>query len=340
MNPRLTRSQFGARMAAAASTFPTIAILTPAARAQSTFNYKYSHSQPVDFPLHTATVQMWDAIRRETKGRLNVQVFPNGQLGSDAAVITQLRSGAIQFTTQSGATLSAVVPVTAIENLPFAYRTTKQLFAALDGNLGVYLRKEIAAKGLFCFPKMFNLGFRQVTSSTHPIRNADDFNGFKIRTPQSAIYVDLFRAFGATPTAIGFNELYTSLQTRVVDGQETPFCIIESSRFYEVQKYLSVTNHSFTGWWMIANGEAWNALPPDIKAIVERNALKYTDLQRRDIDLLNGAVEEKLKRQGMVINQANIESFKSRLKAFYAKYREEFGPTAWSLLEGYVGKLG
>ena len=337
---RSTRAQFGARLAAAAAILPAIGVVRTQARAQAVFNYKFSHSQPVDFPLHTASVQMWDAVRRESNGRLNVQIFPNGQLGSDAAVITQLRSGAIQFTTQSGATLSAVVPVTAIENLPFAYPSIKTVFAALDGNLGAYLRSEIAAKGMFCFPKMFNLGFRQVTTSTHPIRTVDDFNGLKMRTPQSKIYVDVFRALGATPAAIGFNELYTALQTKVVDAQETPFCIIESAKFYEVQKYLSVTNHSFTGWWLIANGDAWNALPPDLQAIVERNAEKYILQQRREIDLLNVAVEDKLVRQGMIVNQADDASLKARLKPVFAQFHEEFGQTAWSLLESYVGKLG
>jgi len=282
---------------------------------------------------------MWDAVRKEPNGRLDVRIHSNGQLGSDAAVITQLRSGAIQLTTQSGATLSAVVPVTGIENLPFAFKSTNDVLNSLDGNLGAYLRKEMEAAKMYCFPKIFNLGFRQITSSTRPIRNADDFNGFKIRIPQSKIFVDVFKTLGANPTAIGFNELYTALQTHVVDGQETPYSVIETSKLYEVQKYLSVTNHMWTGWWLIANLEAWQALPEDIRMIVSRNVDKYIMIERREVELLNVAVADKLKRQGMIFNTADINSLKSRLRGFYGRWKDEFGQTAWTLLEGHVGKL-
>ena len=335
----ISRRDF-ATATAAASAFASVGIVTGRASAQTVFRYDYSHSQPTEYPLHTAAVRMWNAVREETNGRLDVRIHPNGQLGSDAAVITQLRSGAVQFTTQSGATLSAVVPVTGIENLPFAFKSTNMVLSALDGRLGEYLRKEMLAQQIYCFPKIFNLGFRQITASDRPIRTVDDFNGFKIRTPQSKIFVDVFKTLGASPTAIGFNELYIALQTRVVDGQETPYSVIETSKFYEVQKYLSVTNHMWTGWWLIANNDAWTALPDDIRAVVSRNADKYISIERSEVEELNVAVADKLRRQGLTFNTADVASFQPRLHDFYARWKDAFGFTAWSLLESYTGKLG
>jgi tripartite ATP-independent transporter DctP family solute receptor len=214
------------------------------------------------------------------------------------------------------------------------------VFAAMDGSLGAYLRQQMEAAGFVVFPKMFDLGFRQITSSTHPIRTADDFTGFKIRTPPSKIFVDLFQTLGAQPTSISFNELYTSLQTHVVDGQETPYSVIESSKFYEVQKYLSVTNHLWAGWWLLASPGAWNALPPDIQAIVRHNAEKYALLERRAVDVLNNALADKLQRQGLAFNVADAASIKAKLGDFYQRWRTTFGATAWSLLEATTGKLG
>jgi tripartite ATP-independent transporter DctP family solute receptor len=201
------------------------------------------------------------------------------------------------------------------------------------------VKAAIEAKGIHPLYLWAN-GYRQITSSTKPIRNADDLAGFKIRTPAAAIWLDLFRTLGASPTPMNFSEVYTSLQTHVIDGQENPFGLIESARLFEVQKYLSVTNHMWSGYWLIANGDAWTALPPDIQKIVSRNAKKYGDLQNTDVALYNASLADKLARRGMILNYADTATFRAKLGPFYAKERDTFGPTAWGLLEASVGKLG
>jgi tripartite ATP-independent transporter DctP family solute receptor len=188
---------------------------------------------------------------------------------------------------------------------------------------------------------MWENGMRQITSSAKPIRTSADLAGFKIRTPPGELWVDLFKSLGAAPAPLNFNEVYTALQTRVFDGQENPYAIIDTARLYEVQKYLSVTNHMWSAYHFLGNQEAWNALPHDVQAVVERNLTKYALLQRRDTNLRNESLSEKLARRGMTINRADTSGFRGKLagSGFYTKWRDKFGPQAWALLERTSGKL-
>ena len=181
---------------------------------------------------------------------------------------------------------------------------------------------------------------RQITSSNKPMRTVADLAGFKIRTPAGELWVDLFKSLGAAPAPLNFSELYTALQTRVFDGQENPFAIIDVGRLYEVQKYLSVTNHMWSAYHFLGNQDAWKALPPDVQSVVERNLTKYALLQRRDTQLRNESLSEKLSRRGMTINGRH-ERLPRKLSSsgFYTKWSGKFGAQAWSLLEKTSGKL-
>jgi tripartite ATP-independent transporter DctP family solute receptor len=332
----LTRGRFAAGSAAALA---SISVITAPVRAAE-FAYKYASNLNVDHPLNVFMKQCWDAVRSETGGRLDVAMFPNNQLGGDTQALAQLRSGALQFFSLDGGILGAVVPVAQIQGVGFAFKDSAEAFAAMDGPLGDYVRQQIAAAGIYVHPKMWENGMRQITSSTHPITVAADLINFRIRTPPGALWVDLFRTMGASPTPINLSEVYTALQTHVVDGQENPFAIVATSRFYEVQKYLSVTNHMWSAYHFLGNRDAWSALPPGIQRIVDRNLTQYALLQRRDTALRNASLAEKLGRLGMVLNQADTGGFRAKLGPFYKKWAAAFGPTAWGLLEAHSGKLG
>ena len=182
---------------------------------------------------------------------------------------------------------------------------------------------------------------RQITSSTKPMRTADDLSGFRIRTPAGALWVDLFKSFGASPTPINFNETYTALQTKVVDGEENPYAIIDSAHLYEVQRYLTVTNHMWSAYHLLGNAEAWRVLPPDVRKIVDRNLTKYALQQRVATAERNASLADQLARRGMKISAADTGSFRARLTSsgFYARWKATFGKTAWDLLEAHAGKL-
>jgi tripartite ATP-independent transporter DctP family solute receptor len=331
----ISRTRFAAGTAA---TLASINVLRLPAKA-ATFAYKYASNISIDHPLNVRMIQMWSAVKRETGGAVDVTVFPNNQLGGDTAMLTQLRSGALQFFTLDGGILQSVVPVAAIQAVGFAFKNSAEAFSAFDGALGAYVRTQIEAKGLVAFPKMWANGMRQITSSTHPIKGADDLANFKIRTPPGALWVDLFKSLGASPTPINFSEVYTALQNHTVDGQENPYAVIAAARLFEVQKYLSVTNHMWSAFWLLANPDAWKALPPDAQAVIERNAAKYAILQRADTDLRNESLADKLVRSGMQLNVADTAGFRARLGDFYKRWHATFGDTAWSLLEKTTGKI-
>jgi TRAP-type transport system periplasmic protein len=331
----------GAFITSTAAAFATIAIVRSPARAAE-FTGKAGTNQPVDHPLSIAMKDLWDNVRKETQGRLDVTVFPNNQLGGDTAMLQQLRAGALQVMTLDGGILEAVVPVAAIQSVGYAFTDSAQAFRAFDGRLGDYVRKEIAAKGLHAFDKIWENGMRQITTSSKPIQKADDLAGFKIRTPNSRMALDVFKSLGASPTPINFSELYTALQTRVVDGQENPLANIEFARFFEVQKNLSLSSHMWGGYWLLAQGEWWSKMPPDVVEIVTRNASAIADRQRKDVMRLNETLIGKLQSQGMNVNRlspADRATMQAKLPDFYRRWKGEFGATAWSLLESYTGKL-
>jgi tripartite ATP-independent transporter DctP family solute receptor len=330
----MQRRQFATSAAAALA---GIAIIKSPARAAQ-FSYKYGNDQTEISPLTKRARQMWDAIERETGGKLHVDTYPNSVLGGDSQMITQIRTGALQFLTEPGVILQSVVPAAAIDSVGFAFKESKQAFAAMDGELGDFVIKEIATKGLVCIPHAFDNGMRQITANK-PVRVAGDIDGVKIRVPTSALFVDMFKALGASPTPLNVSELYAALSTHVVDAEENALINIEQSKFYEVQKTLNFSNHAWSCWWMLANKDAWDALGTEIQSVVVRNVSKYAALQRSDFAALTTELIGKLKEQGMQQLTCDVPTFKAKLGGYYAKWKGEFGPTAWNLLEKYAGTL-
>ncbi len=323
---------------ASAAGFASIAFLRSPAKAAQ-FQYKYGNPLAADHPLNTTAVDAFAAIKSETGGRLEIDIFPDNQLGGDSNMIAQLRSGALQFQSIAGGNFSTVVPATAIESIPFAFKNNDEAWRTMDGPLGEYIRGEILAKGLHAFKGSQENGFRQITSDTKPMKTVDDLQGFRLRTPTSQLFIDLFKTLGASPTPMNFNEVYTALQTHVIDGQENPYAVIETSKLYEVQKYLAVTNHMWSGFWFCANLDAWNALGPDIQGVVERNVTKWTAKQRAATVALNASLAAKLRTQGLTFVDADTAGMKAKLGPLYVRQKANFGDKAWGLLEASVGRL-
>lgn len=321
--------------------FASINIVRAPARAAQ-FNYKFSSDVAAEHPTNVRAKEIFAAIKDKTGGKLDIGVFPNNELGGASAVFTQLRTGAVQFMMALDGIVASVAPVAAIPGVGFAFKDTDQAFSAFDGPLGAYVTKEISSKGLYCYPRPFLNGMRQITTSTKPIVNVGDLEGLKIRTPPNKLAVDMFRTLGASPTPMNFTELYTALQTHIVDAQENPVAIVEVGRLYEVQKYLSISNHMWSAEFFIGNGDAWNALGPDIQKICEDEFGKYLTQERDDTAKLNDTLTLKLGGQGMKVNKiSDPAAFRAKLTPFYATWKGEFGSVAWDLLEKGSGqKLG
>lgn len=328
------------RSAAAAS---VVALPVGQALAQKAeFTYKYANNLPVAHPMNVRAKEMAAAILAETKGRVEIQIFPASQLGNDTDMLSQVRAGGIEFFTLSGLILSTLVPGAAITGLGFAFPDYDTVWKALDGELGAHVRSQIAKANLVAMDRIWDNGFRQITSSTKPINTADDLKGFKIRVPVSPMWTSMFKAFDSAPASINFAEVYSALQTKVVDGQENPLAIIETAKLNEVQKHCSLTNHMWDGFWFLANRRAWERLPEDLRAIVAKHINAAGMKQRADVAALNASLQKTLTDKGMVFNQAKAETFRSRLRqaGFYSEWKAKFGDEAWALLERYSGKLG
>jgi len=306
------------------------------------FEYKFGTNLPATHPLSARLIEAAKAIKEQTDGKLNIRVFPNNQLGGDPAMFAQLRSGALEFFTVSGANaLSSLVPKAAISGVGFAFKNYDQVWQALDGDLGKHIRAQITGAGLVVMDKIWDNGFRQITNNVKPIATVADLSSMKIRVPIGKLWISLFESLGAAPSGISFNEVYSALQTHVVDGQENPLAIASVARLYEVQKYCSLTNHMWDGFWVLSNKNAWNKIPPRLQEIAAKNFNEYAVLQRKDIAEMNSQLRKSLEEKGMAFNTADPASFRDKLRSsnYYANWRKEFGDEAWALLEKFSGKL-
>lgn len=306
------------------------------------FTYKYANNLPVTHPMNIRAKQMADAIRAETSGRVEIQIFPSNQLGSDTDTLSQLRSGGVEFFTLSGLILSTLVPNAAINGVGFAFPDYASVWKAMDGDLGAYIRGQIAKANLVAMDKIWDNGFRQMTSSTKPINSPEDLKGFKIRVPVSPMWTSMFKAFDAAPASINASEMYTALQTKIVDGQENPYAVISTFKLFEVQKYCSVTNHMWDGFWFLANRRAWERLPAPLREIVAKHINAAGMAERADVAALNASLQKELAAKGMVFNTPKTDAFREKLRSsgYYAEWKAKFGDEAWATLERSTGKLG
>jgi len=334
---KLTRRQF---VVGAGATLASVGILRKARAAE--FTLKYCNNQVVTHPMNIRMAEAIEAIKKDSNGRVEIQAFPNSQLGGDTDVLAQLRAGAVQFFHLSGLILATLVPVASINGVGFAFKSYRDVWLAMDGDLGKFIRDGIAKANLYTFEKIWDNGFRQITSSTRPILTAADLKGFKIRVPVSPMWTSMFTALGASPVSINWNEVYSALQTRIAEGQENPLAVIELFKIYEVQKYLSMTSHMWDGFWVLANGDAWRKLPKDLQDIVSRRFNEAAEKQRVDVEALNNNLSKTLAGHGMDIRTPDSESFRTQLRngGYYKEWQGKFGNDAWAVLKKYAGELG
>ena len=334
----VTRRTLIAATVSALATAPFMGI-RPAQAAE--FTYKYANNLPSTHPMNQRAFQAAEEIKTESNGRVQIDIFPGGQLGSDTSMLSQLRSGAIDFFTLSGPILSILVPVASINGIAFAFPDYEAVWRAMDGDLGAYVRAQIEKADLIAMEKIWDNGFRQITSSSKPITSPEDLRDFRIRVPVSQLWISVFRAFNAAPISLNFSELYSALKNQLAEGQENPLAIISTARLYEVQKYCSLTNHMWDGFWFLANARAWDRLPADLRDIVARNWNEAALGERADLAKLNMTLQEDLAGKGLIFNRPDPAPFRETLRkaGFYSEWKYRYGEEVWAMLEANVGKL-
>ena len=332
-----TRRTFVIGATAAGITAPFVA-----RAAEPEFRLKLGNIVSGDHPLNTAMVKAGQRIKEQTDGRVVIEVFPKNQLGSDADMLSQLRSGALELFAQTGVLMSTLVPVASISGIGFAYPSYDKVWASLDGDLGKHVRKAFLDANLHCFEKSWNHGFRQVTTSTKPILTPDDFKGFKIRVPPSPLWTSMFKAFGAAPVSIPWGETYSAMQTRIADGLEQPLIGILVDKMYEVQTNCSLTNHMWDGFWILSNKRVWGAIPANLRDIIERNINDEALRQRAEVEHGNATLQDELTKRGLAFHKVDLAAFRDRLisAGFYTEWKKRYGDEVWAMLEATTGKLG
>jgi TRAP-type transport system periplasmic protein len=339
---RLTRRTLLSRTAiAAAGTVAAPTMLRWPANAAAEFDYKYGTALPDGHPMVIRSKEAAEKIKEESNGRLNITLYPSSVLGQDTAMMSQAIAGALEIYGMSLDILAQKSPSAAIFGVGFAFPDYPTAWKAMDGELGHYCRGLSEKAGLYCLDKAFDHGFRQITMKAKPINAPDDLKGIKIRLPVAPLFISLFQHLGASPTPINFGEVYSALQTGLVDGQENPLILIDTAKLYEVQKYCSMTNHIWVGLHVAFNNDAWKRLPPDLQALTDKHFSAAALAERDDWQVMDKTEIDKMTKAGMVFNHPDTKPFQEALKksGFYPDCKKQMGDQAWALLEKYTGAL-
>ncbi|MBO9354271.1 DctP family TRAP transporter solute-binding subunit [Bordetella petrii] len=273
-------------------------------------------------------------------GKLKMKTFGSASLGSDEQMQSALVGGVQEMMVGSTAPLATMVKEFGVFDLPFLFNSDKEADAVLDGQLGERLLKKLEAKGLVGLVYWEN-GFRNLTNSKHPVVKAEDLEGIKLRVMQNQVALGVFNALGANAVPMPFSELFTALETRTVDGQENPVTTIQSSKFYEVQPYLTITRHVYTPWVVLASKKWWDTLSPDEQKLIRQAAVASRDFERKDSRADSEKAMGILKEHGMKINvvsDAEVARMRQKVQPVVDKYTQELGPDLVKELQDEIQK--
>jgi len=293
------------------------AVLPLAAQAQSV-KLTLGHGAAPDNPRHIAAVKFAEVAKAKSGGRIDVQVAPSAQMGDDAAMVTALRTGAMDLSANSQGAVANAVPEYAAYGMPFLFNSPAHAFKLLDGPLGKELADKSAEKGMVVLGYWDN-GIRHMTNSKRPITKVEDMKGLKMRTPPDAVLVDIMRSLGAEAQQIKFAELYIALQQGVVDGQENPLVNIHASKLYEVQKHLALTSHMFQMTPFLMSKRTWDRLSDADRKVVQEAAAEATALQRKLSADADAKLLDELKAKGVQVTTVDTAAFAKGVSEFLCK---------------------
>jgi tripartite ATP-independent transporter DctP family solute receptor len=286
-----------------------ISALVPlAAHAQAALKLTLGHGAAPGNPRHEAAVKFADTLKAKSGGRIEVQVAPSAQLGDDAAMITALRTGALDMSANSQGAMANAVPEYAAFGMPFLFANLSQAWKLLDGPLGKELADKSAEKGMVVLGYWDN-GIRHMSNSKKPLLKPEDLKGMKMRTPPDAVTVDIMQALGAEAQQIKFAELYVALQQGVVDGQENPLMNIHASKLYEVQKFISLTGHKYEMTPFVMSKRTWDKLSDADRKAVQESAAEATTMQRRLSQEADDKLIADLKAKGVRVDTVDKSAF-------------------------------
>ena len=301
------------------------------------YNWKLGHVVAPTHPFQLACVEFAKAVEKDSNGRIKIEVHHSGDLGSEKDLVEQIRFGALEMGLINTGALQGIERKMEVEELPYAWPTRQHAYAALDGKLGQKLKELAEPKGIYILAWAEN-GYRHMTNNVRPINTPDDCKGLKIRSAEVSMRLDSFKLLGIQPTPIPFTELFMALQQGTVDGAEAPLAVLYSSKFYEVQKYLSLTGHIWGSANFEINKSLWDKLPADLQTIIQKNATACAEYERKLIQQSDVNIITELKNKGMKINEIDTRPFKTATSPIFKKYEEVFGKELMDLVKIYSSK--
>ena len=289
---------------------------------------KLSYVTAKDSPYGLGVARFADLVAQKSEGKIKVRGYSDGQLGAEVQSISSAQGGVLEMSLVSTAAATGNVKEFALFDLPFLFSDEKEAYAVLDGPVGTLLLDKLTDRGVvgLCY---WEVGFRHVTNSKHPVVKLEDFQGLKIRTIQNPVFVDVFNTLGANASPMAFTEVYTALESKALDGQETPYNIIYTSRFHEVQKYLSATKHIYGPGVMLVGKKFWDQLSGDEKKILRDACAEAREYERKASRDLDVKVLAEMKAKGLIVNDISPEErgrMRDKVKPVIEKYTAVVGP--------------
>jgi TRAP-type transport system periplasmic protein len=287
---------------------------------------KFGHLNNTDHPMSMGARKFAELVAAKSGGKLQVKEFPASQLGNEMQQQSALQGGVQEMTAPAPTSLAGIVKEFGLLDFPFIVSNFQQADALVDGPVGKALLAKLPEKGLVGLT-FFDLGFRNVTNSKRPITKADDLDGIKLRVIPNPVFLETFKTFKANPVPMPFAELYPALETKAVDGQENPYSVILSNKFFEVQKFLSATNHVYAANIILVSKRFWDKLSPVEQKILQDAANEARDYQRQASREVAGKAVAELKAKGMQFNElapAELAKMRQSVKPIHDKFSAEY----------------
>ncbi len=290
---------------------------------------KFGFSLAKDHPIGIGAQKFADVVAAKSNGRIKVNIFANAVLGTDQQNLSAVRGGTLDFTTMATGLLAGLNKEFMVFDFPFLFRDFKEAYALSDGEIARALMAKLQDQNIVGLG-IWDLGFRNITNSKHPITRPEDIAGLKLRVIASPIYIETFKALGANPVPLSFGEVYGALESKAIDGQDNPVAVIESAKFAEVQKYLSLTRHLYTGMPLLMSRKTWDALSPDDRALIQAAADEAKAEERKTLQVQETEAVDRL-RKAMQVNEvsaAELDRMREKVRPVVEKFSSEVGPLA------------
>lgn len=302
---------------------------------------KFATQNPKGHPIVTGMEKFAELAAAKSGGKIKVQLFPGGTLGSDQHNVSALQGGTLEIVSLNSGILASQAKEFGVFDFPFMFASPKEADSVVDGAFGKMMHDKLEAKGIVGLA-YWELGFRNITNSRRPINKVEDISGLKLRVIPNAINVDWVKALGANPTPMPFPEVYAALDQKAIDGQENPVTVINANKFYEVQKHLVITNHQYNPQSVIFSKKVWDTLSPAEQKVLRDAAMEAAKFQRQASREQAGAALENLKKNGMQVTElkpADLAKFQAAMKPVVAKHSEAVGADVVKALEAELAKL-